>query len=94
MSDTEKGRAEGPNDLLTRDEVADMLQVSVGTVQNLYLGGRMESFRIGRHVRIRRQAVWDYLEGRKYTPPPPLAAQDWTTDPPTPSMLENLEDKS
>lgn len=93
MSEKDRGPDERPNDLLTREEVADMLQVSIGTVQNLYLGGHMESFRVGRHVRIRRQAVWDYLEGRKYEPPRWDAALDWTTDPPTPSILSELEGK-
>ena len=43
---------ESPNDLLTRHEVADMLKISVSSVQNLYTAGHIASHRVGRHVRI------------------------------------------
>lgn len=85
--------AENPNDLLTRQEVADMLKVSVSTVQNLYTAGHIASHRVGRHVRITRQAVWDYLNGVKRETPDWSRAQDMSTWPPTPSMLGEGDDK-
>lgn len=84
---------ESPNDLLTRQEVADMLKISVSTVQNLYMAGHIASHRVGRHVRITRQAVWDYLNGVKRETPKWTAEQDVSTWPPTPSLLQDGEDK-
>lgn len=85
--------AESPNDLLTRQEVADMLKISVSSVQNLYTAGHLASHRVGRHVRITRQAVWDYLNGVKREAPNWIRAQDMSTWPPTPSMLDGEDDK-
>ena len=84
---------ESPNDLLTRQEVADMLKISVSSVQNLYTAGHIASHRVGRHVRITRRAVWDYLEGVKREAPTWSTAEDMSTWPPTPSMLEEGDDK-
>ena len=84
---------ESPNDLLTRHEVAEMLKISVSSVQNLYTAGHIASHRVGRHVRITRRAVWDYLEGVKRETPDWSGAQDMSTWPPTPSMLGEGDDK-
>lgn len=84
---------ESPNDLLTRQEVADMLKISVSSVQNLYTAGHLASHRVGRHVRITRRAVWDYLEGVKREAPDWSNADDMGTWPPTPSLLGDGENK-
>lgn len=84
---------ESPNDLLTRQEVADMLKISVSSVQNLYTAGHIASHRVGRHVRITRRAVWDYLNGVKRDTPDWSGAHDVSTWPPTPSLFEGGDDK-
>lgn len=86
-------RPNDPNELMTRQEVAKMLGISVTSVQNHYTAGRLDARRVGRLVRIRRQAVWDFLEGKA---PAKRSRPDWeedpSTDPPTPSILEGLSE--
>ena len=48
--------------LLTVEDVAKYLNVSVGTVRNLINGGDLEAVRVGRSVRIRPEAVEAFLQ--------------------------------
>lgn len=51
-------------DLLTREQVAEMLGVNISTVTRILSARRMEVVRLGPHggiVRIRRGAVLDYI---------------------------------
>jgi excisionase family DNA binding protein len=48
--------------LLTRDEVADLLQVSVRTVDRLIGRGALATCRIGRAVRVPLPALITYIE--------------------------------
>ena len=50
------------NQLLTVEDVAKYLNVSVGTVRNLINGGDLEAVRVGRSVRIRPEAVEAFLQ--------------------------------
>lgn len=47
---------------LTMGEVAEELQISKRQVQKLITRGDMESFKIGRSRRIRRQSLDDYVD--------------------------------
>lgn len=80
--------------LMTRQEVADYLGVSLTTVQNLYLSGRLAHIRVGKSVRITAPAVVDYLEGRAPAPRRVEAADDLSTWPPTPSLLPGGDDEN
>lgn len=86
-------RPDDPNELLTRQETAKVLSVSVSTIQNLCNSKRLGSYRIGRSVRIPRRAIQDFLEGRRPAMlPAPFEREDLSTDPPTESLLAGLED--
>ena len=57
----------GPSndDLMTREQACDMLQISKGTLDSLIRHGRIPPVRIGRAVRVRRGDVLAYLEAKK-----------------------------
>lgn len=78
--------------LMTRQEVAEYLGVSLTTVQNLYLSGRLAHIRVGKSVRISAAALVDYLEGRAPAPRRPESSDDVSTWPPTPSLLSGGDD--
>lgn len=46
---------------LTVDEAAKALRVGRNTVYNLVRAGRIRSVRIGRKIRIPREALYEYL---------------------------------
>jgi excisionase family DNA binding protein len=48
--------------LLTKDEVALRLKISVFTLARLYKAGRIQFVRVGRQVRFRPEAVETYLQ--------------------------------
>jgi excisionase family DNA binding protein len=54
----------GSQSLMTAHEVADLLQVSLRTVRRLIADGRLPVVRIGRSVRISREAFEGLLTGR------------------------------
>lgn len=76
----------------SRQEVADMLGVSLSTVGNLVTSGEIYSARIGgKIVRIPDWSVADYLAGRPaYTPDNPLVERDGELEP-TDSIFSNHE---
>ena len=78
--------------MLTRQEVADELGLSVSTVQRMYLAGQIGYRRVGRQVRIPRSALWRYMDGlpAEQVPTPALAPDD-STFPETPSLLGELK---
>ena len=49
------------NDVLTLEEVAQILRVSIPTVRKLIREGRLKSFRVGAQVRIRRDELEKYM---------------------------------
>lgn len=78
----------------TRNEVADMLKVSLSTVGNLITSGQLFAVRIGSMYRVPDYAVQDFLAGR---PPRGRDGDPLTHDdavlPTTPSLLaETTED--
>ncbi len=56
-------------DLLTVQETAALIKVSPGTVLRHVAAGRLPAVRVGRLIRIRREAVEDLLE--------PVAPASW-----------------
>lgn len=54
-------RTDKPDRLLTVDQVAEYLGVSRTTVRKLIAERRIETYRVGRRIRIHPDAVEDYL---------------------------------
>lgn len=77
------------NDLLTRDEAAEVLRVSLTTMSRIIGSGRLPHLRIGRAVRIPREALDAYVRGEyDNTMGDPMAQPEVGTWPPTPSLLD------
>lgn len=80
-------------ELLTRQEAAKRLRISVTTLSRLYETGEIRAIRVGHAFRIPRVDIDRMVAG---LPPIPrageLAAEDVSTWPPTPSMLAADED--
>lgn len=57
-----------PEQLLTADEVADMLRVSTMTVYRLIRRGELPAVRVGRSYRVRRPDLDGYLQGQVVDP--------------------------
>lgn len=51
--------------LLTLQQVADRLQVSMSTVRRLLDAGKLRSVRIGRNLRVRPEDLAAYIEEAK-----------------------------
>ena len=51
--------------LLTLQQVADRLQVSMSTVRRLVAAGRLKAVRIGRNLRVRPEDLSKYIEEAK-----------------------------
>jgi excisionase family DNA binding protein len=70
-------------DLLTVAEVAEMLKLSQQTVRNWIDAGKLPALRMGRRVRIKRQAIREILEaGASGSIPRRLTASDfWGGEP-------------
>lgn len=49
-------------DLLTIEDVANRLRVSVRTVRNLIADGKIVTVRVGRQIRITEEAYQEYLK--------------------------------
>ena len=49
------------NDILTIEEVADILRVSTVTVRKLIREGKLKSFRVGLQIRIKRVDLDRYI---------------------------------
>lgn len=60
---------EDRSELLTPQQVAAMLQVSVGTVLRLLRSSRLRGVKLGRHWRVRPADLDAYLEGVTVRPP-------------------------
>lgn len=72
----------------TRNEVADMLRVSLSTVGNLITSGDLYAVRVGSVYRVPHYALEDFIQGKppRYRRDKPLAADDGSL-PPTDSLL-------
>lgn len=75
--------------LYTREEVAQILKVSLSTVGREIRSGRLYSFRVGRGLRIPADALKRYAEQKAYLSSDlPNERPDFGTYPPTPSLLD------
>lgn len=80
------------NDLLTREEAAEVLRVSLTTMSRILGSGRLPHLRIGRAVRIPREALDAYVRGEyDDTLGDPMERAEVGTWPPTPSLLGGEE---
>lgn len=86
-------RLEEAPDLLTRQEAAELLRVSLTTLTRLTKAGQLGHVKVGRQVRIPRPALDRYLSGSapERGPIDPLRDPDLSTWPPTESMLSLLD---
>lgn len=62
----------------TREQLVDILQVSLSTVGTLINEKKIFSIRVGKSIRVPEWALDDYLEGRPaYVPGDPLRESDY-----------------
>jgi excisionase family DNA binding protein len=62
----------------TREELTEILQVSLTTVGNLINAGEIFSIRVGKSIRVPEWSLQDYLAGRPaYRPGDPLTEPDY-----------------
>lgn len=73
--------------LLTREEAADRLKVSLTTMSKIITDGDIFVLRFKRAVRIPEEALDDYVNGIRPDHTDPMAEPDAGTWPPTESML-------
>lgn len=83
-----ESRATPLEPMLTREDAAEELNVSVSIVGQVLRSGALHSIRVGQQYRIPRES----LDAFKRGDPPPyrangMAADEMSTWPPTPSML-------
>ncbi len=66
MSHTQPNRTNANDELLTIDDVAEMLRVPVGTLRYWrHLGAGPQSFKVGRWVRYRRRDVRAWINAKR-----------------------------
>lgn len=75
----------------TREELTEILQVSLTTVGTLINEGKIFSIRVGKSIRVPEWSLNDYLAGRQaYQPGDPMSEPDYH-ELPTNSLLKDLE---
>jgi len=86
-------RLEEAPDLLTRQEAAELLRVSLTTLTRLTKAGQLGHVKVGRQVRIPRTAIDRYLAGSapERGQIDPLCDPELSTWPPTESLLSQLD---
>lgn len=76
----------------TREQVAEILQVSLTTIGNLINEKKIFSIRVGKSIRVPEWALNDYMHGKPaYTPGDPMNEPDYH-ELPTDSLLRDLEE--
>lgn len=77
----------------TREELTEILQVSLTTVGTLINEGKIFSIRVGKSIRVPEWSLSDFLEGRPaYKPGTPLHEPD-NHELPTDSLLSDLSNE-
>lgn len=64
------------NEVLSLDEVAELLKVSKRTIQREVEQGKLEAFKVGRALRFTKQAVEEYMQKQKVKPGEKLEDED------------------
>ena len=77
--------------LLTREEAADRLKVSLTTMSKIITDGDIFVLRFKRAVRIPEEALDDYVNGVRPDHGDPMTEPDAGTWPPTESMLQGVD---
>lgn len=78
----------------TREQLTEILQVSLSTVGNLISEGKIFSIRVGKSIRVPEWALDDYLAGRPaYKPGDPMQEPDYH-ELPTDSLFKDSEGSS
>ena len=76
----------------TREELTEILQVSLTTVGNLINEKKIFSIKVGKSIRVPEWALQDFLHGRPaYQPGDPLREPDYH-ELPTDSLFKDTED--
>lgn len=76
----------------TREQVAEILQVSLTTIGNLINEKKIFSIRVGKSIRVPEWALNDYMHGKPaYVPGDPMNEPDYH-ELPTDSLLRDLEE--
>ena len=55
------------NDVLTINDIMDILQIGRNSAYKLINSGEIKSLRVGRNIRIPKVFLLDYLSGKYYT---------------------------
>lgn len=77
----------------TREELTEILQVSLTTVGNLITEKKIFSIRVGKSIRVPQWALDDFLAGRPaYKPGDPMLEPDYY-ELPTDSLIGLVEDE-
>lgn len=75
----------------TREELTEILQVSLSTVGSLIHRGDIFSIRVGKSIRVPEWSLQDYLSGKPaYKPGEPMGEPDYH-ELPTESLLKDLD---
>ena len=78
----------------TREELTEILQVSLTTVGTLITKGDIFSIRVGKSIRVPEWSLQDYLSGRPaYKPGDPLHEPDYH-ELPTDSLIGLADDET
>lgn len=77
--------------LLTREEAAERLKVSLTTMSKIITDGDIFVLRFKRAVRIPEEALDDYVNGIRPDHGDPMTKPDAGTWPPTESMLQGVK---
>jgi excisionase family DNA binding protein len=78
----------------TREQLTEILQVSLSTVGNLINNGDIFSIRVGKSIRIPEWSLEDYLAGRPaYKPGDPMLEPDYH-ELPTDSMFTAVDNEA
>lgn len=78
----------------TREELTEILQVSLSTVGNLITEGKIFSIRVGKSIRVPEWSLQDFLAGRPaYKPGDPLHEPDYH-ELPTDSLFKESDSES
>jgi len=57
--------AENGGDVLTVNEVAQVLRMSRGAIYQMVARGQLPGFKVGRSVRVRREAIAKWIEAQE-----------------------------
>lgn len=79
----------------TREELTDILQVSLSTVGNLITEGKIFSIRVGKSIRVPEWSLNDFMQGKPaYQPGDPMREPDYHELPTQSIFKESGDDEA